>query len=252
MSARPATTLWWATFVLGLALTVAVMPSLARADDDRAMDSLQAMSDSLKAANSYAFSAGVFFDELSPIGLRIKRFARYEVSVRHPDKLAWSVAFDDGTSRKGVFDGREVVFTQPASKSYTRLPFEGSVDELIDHLQDEYGIGLPIADFVYSDMMAAHKPYIVTATDLGDRILPDMTVSHLLIEGAAADWQIWIENKDPALPLRFVATFVRQLGDPEYMITFRKWTLNQVSESDFDLRIPSDWEKVNIAEASNR
>ena len=128
-------------------------------------------------------------------GLRIKRYASYEVSVRHPDKLAWSVAFDDGTFRKGVFDGKEVVFAQPASKSYTRLPFEGSVDELIDHLQDEYGIGLPIADFVYSDIMAAHKPYIVTVTDLGDRVLPDKTVSHLLIEGSAADIDRWQLNR---------------------------------------------------------
>ncbi len=178
-------------------------------------------------------------------------YARYDVSVRHPDKLAWSVTFDDGTSRKGVFDGKkkQIVFAQSASKSYTRLPFEGSVDELIDHLQDEYGIGLPISDFVYSDIMAAHKPHIVTATDLGDRVLPDKTVSHLLIEGSAADWQIWIENKDPALPIRFVATYVRQLGDPEYMITFWKWTLNQVSENDFELRIPSDWEEIEITAA---
>ncbi len=90
MTARP--TLWCATFALGMVLTIAVVPSLAQGDDDSALESLQAMSDSLKATNSYAFSAGVFFDELSPTGLRIKRYARYDVSVRHPDKLTWSVA----------------------------------------------------------------------------------------------------------------------------------------------------------------
>ena len=249
MTAR--STLWNATFVLGMASAIAVMPSFVRAGDADDLESFQAMSDSLKAADSYAFSAGVFFDEMSPTGLRVKRYAKYDVSVQHPDKLAWSVSFDDGTARRGVFDGskKQIVFTQSANKSYTRLPFEGTVDELIDHLQDEYGIGLPIADFVYSDMMASHKPHIVTATDLGDRVLPGKTLSHLLIEGSAADWQIWIDNEAPRLPLRFVATYIRQLGDPEYMITFSNWTLNQVSDSDFELGLPSGWTEIDIVAA---
>jgi hypothetical protein len=157
--------------------------------------------------------------------------------------------FDDGTSRKGAFDGKEVVFAQMGTKSYTKIPFAGSVDELIDHLSDKYEVGLPISDFIHSDILAAHKPYIVNATKLGDRVLPDTTVSHLLVEGSVADWQIWIANNETALPIRFVATYARRLGDPEYMITFWEWTLNRVKDSDLELHVPSDWKKIEITAA---
>lgn len=238
-----------AAIAFALAVAVPGSPAMAQEDDESGMPYLQAMSDSLKNAEAYAFTAGVFFDETSPTGLRAKRYAVYDVAVKHPDQIAWSVAFDDGTVRRGAFDGKTVTFAQPANKAFTRIAFEGSIDELIDNLHDNFGIGLPIADFVYSDVMEAQKPYIISATDLGERAVPNSTARHILVEGTAADWQVWIEQKEHALPLRFVATYVRQLGDPEYMITFWKWTLNNVDMAPYMVDVPSDWTEVQITSA---
>lgn len=99
--------------MLGMVAIIGATPTLGSSqemnDHDRAMDVFQAMSDTLKNAESYGFTAGLFFDEMSNDGTRIKRYALYDVTVQHPNNLAWSVAFDNGSFRKGVFDGRKSV-----------------------------------------------------------------------------------------------------------------------------------------------
>lgn len=234
-----------AVAIVGILGSVAA--PVARADD-AAIAKLQAMSDTIKNAQSISFVARVFFDELHDDHTMSKRFATYNVFVRHPDTLAFEVKFDDGTRRTGVFNGKELLMALPAMKSFSRFKLTGSISTLIDYMQDSLGLNIPLADFLFQDMMAAHGPDIQSVADLGERRFNETTLDHIAIEGAGASWQLWLDRSQNSLPLRFVAKFIRVAGAPEYMATFTEWKLNEEEKDIFVTMAPDDWVEYELVE----
>lgn len=233
-----------------LCATAALPPAFAQDDPaplapglegDEGFQKLAAASDFLKAAESLRFVASSFFDGQSQSGVRLKRFATHEVVVRRPNELAFVTIFDDGFERRGWFSGSELVVATPAAETYIRLPFEGSVDALLDHVSDTYDISVPFADFVRSDIIAAQRPYLLSIEDAGTRRVANMSVDHIVGESIAADFQIWIQTGDTPLPVRFVATYVREPGDPDYMLTFLEWDLNAATDENFEVELGENW-----------
>ncbi len=220
---------------------------VARADED-AIAKLQAMSDTIKAARSISFVARVFFDEIHDDHTMSKRFATYNVFVRHPDILAFEVKFDDGTRRTGVFNGKELLMALPARKSFSRFKLTGSISTLIGYMQDNLGLNMPLADFLFQDMMAAHEPNIQNVANLGERRFNDTTLDHIAIEGAGASWQLWLDRSQNSLPLRFVAKFIRVAGAPEFMATFTEWEINEEEKDIFITEVPDDWTEYEMVE----
>jgi hypothetical protein len=234
-----------AAVILNLSFAVA---AIAQDDgDDPSMSLLQGMSDTLGNADSARFLAGTFFDEALPNGATIKRYAVYDVVVRHPDRLAFDVTFDDGSVRNGVFDGEHLIIAVPANRSYIRLEAAGTVDQLLHRMQDEFDIAMPLADILYSDIMDAHASDIMHAVHHGERKYDDRTFDHITVEGAMASWQVWLDQSMAGLPARFVARYIRSTGQPEFMATFFEWTLNGAVDEDFAIEIPDDWVELVAA-----
>lgn len=217
-------------------------------EQSEGMQKIRAMSEYIKSAKSMSFTANSFFEQPSTGGPAIKRFASHKIYIQHPNKLAFRAEFDDGLVRVGNFDGETLIVALPADKTYTAIPIKGSIDEMLEVLDDEYGIALPIADFLYSDFYAAQKEYIEYSEYIGRRKLFDRTYDQVLFTGPTANWQLWITAENP-LPARFIATYFREPGDPEFMATFLNWSLNSVSSSDLELDIPGDWQEIGLATA---
>ncbi len=226
-------------------------PAAETADMEQSegMKKLKAMSDYLKSAKNMSFVVNSFFEERSEEGPAIKRFVSRRIFLQHPDKLVFRAEFDDGTERFGGFDGKNLVIGLPAQKSYTVIPVEGSIDDMIDTLQDEYGISIPITDFLYSDIYEAHKEFIYDAEYVGPRQLFGQSYDQIVVEGHSANWQLWIDATDKPLPIRFIAKFIREPGDPEYMATFLNWKIDGVDEAEFVVEIPEDWQEVDLKPA---
>lgn len=247
------------TFPIGIAIVLAtglVDPALSddtqsngaiSAEQSEGMKKLRAMSDYMKSAESMSFVVNSFFEEpLRGDGPAIKRFVSHKVYLQHPDKLAFRAEYDDGLVRVGNFDGKRLIIALPADKTYTTIPVSGSIDGMLDFLHDEFDISLPIADFLYSDFYAAQKDYIEHSEYVGSRRLFDRSYDQVVFTGPTANWQLWIGGDRP-LPARFIATYFREPGDPEYMATFLNWTLNGVAEGDLLLEIPDTWRAIDLS-----
>lgn len=246
------------TFVIGAAFAIATSLAGPAISDDKpangasdaeqseGMQKLRAMSDYMKSAKSMSFVVNSFFEEpLRGDGPAIKRFVSHKIHLQHPDKLAFRAEYDDGLVRIGNFDGERLVIALPADKTYTTIPISGSIDEMLDFMHDEFDISLPIADFLYADFYAAQKDYIEYSEYVGSRRLFERTYDQIVFSGPTANWQLWISGDRP-LPARFIATYFREPGDPEYMATFLNWNLNGVAESDLALEIPDEWRAIDL------
>lgn len=218
----------------------------AALEQTEGMKKLKTMSDYLKSAKNMSFVVNSFFQEPADGGPAIKRFVSHKVFLQHPDKLAFRAEFDDGIVRVGSFDGKTLTIGLPANKTYTTVPITGSIDEMLDILHDDYDISLPIADFLYSDFYASQSQYIDYSEYVGARKLFDKSYDQVVFSGPTANWQLWIGTDTP-LPARFIASYFREPGDPEYMATFLNWNLNTVAESDLVLEIPAQWKLLELS-----
>lgn len=213
---------------------------------DLADDKLFAMSEFLKAAGSIKFVSSSFFDEPRPTGPSAKRFTFHKITLKRPNKLAFESAFDDGSQRRGWFDGKTLIIASPGQKAFSKIDFRGSVDDLLVFLEEERNLSLPVADFLYSDIYDRQFPFIMSSEYLGERHLLRENLDHLSFRSVAADWQIWIEQGKKPLPRRMLITYVRSPGDPEYMVTFVDWEIETATDKDFEMQIEEDWKEVPI------
>lgn len=211
--------------------------------DDRAMDKLRAMSDVLEAAKSMKIHAIAFFDEVEESGVKNKRIIEHSISLKRPDRLRFTSTFDDGEVREGYFNGKHLIMANPSTKKFVRLEIEGNIDTLLDTLNDKYQMNIPITDLLYSSVLSAQQPYILSGVYLGERTLVDLEMDHLSFESVGTEWQVWL-RKSSHLPVRMLIRFVEHKSEPEYMVTFLDWKINTVTAEDLTFIISPDWELV--------
>ena len=213
--------------------------------DPQAERRLRAVSDYLGSADTLRFQAASFFDEVEDSGVKVKRFIIHDVVVQRPDRLHFRSRFDDDTSRIGWYDGTRFVVASETEGLYIDVEAPETIDELVDMLQQDYGMTLPVADLLYSDFFAAQAPHILSAAYLGERRADDLVLDHLSFESTGADWQLWAEADDTPVPVRMVIEFIHAEGAPQYMITLRDVAIDgPVDDALFQPDLLPEWQLV--------
>lgn len=213
--------------------------------DEKAGQILQGMSDYLAKADTASFRVKTFFDQVRESGIKIKRARMGYVLLNRPNKLHVRSISENGAARTVWFDGSNLtVFNRHVNEVKT-LDFKGTTDALIDHLEDKYQVNLPVADLLFSDVNKALKESIISSEYLGIRTVKGIKCHHLSFESAGADWQIWIEADSTPLPRRFVVTYVKEKGEPQFMAQLDRWSIGMnVDASSFKAGVPESAKKV--------
>jgi len=213
--------------------------------DPRAESRLQELSDFLGSVRTLSFTADSFFDEIEGSGVKIKRFIIHDIVLKRPDRLYFKSTFDDGGTREGRYNGKKLIVAAPGMNSYVEIEAPGNVDALLDFVQEEHGLSVPVSDLLYSNLAATHSEHLLSGVYLGQRSLRGTTLDHLSFESVGADWQVWMDAGEPPVPRRIVITFVGTEGEPEYMATLRDWKFDQaVSDNVFEFEPPADWKRL--------
>lgn len=217
----------------------------AAADPD-AVAAVQAMTDHLAGMSSFAFDATILFDEPALQGVPGKRAASIHLAVKRPDKLFFEAAFDDGSDRKVWFDGTTVTLANVVDETYIALPFDGDTDGLIEAIQTRLGLNLPVLMFARSTPFDDIADNVLDISLVGTRTLGDDVSTLVDIDTIDAASQLWIAEGSAPLPQRLVITYVRQVGDPEYVLTFTGFSETELPDATFEAQIPDGWTAVEL------
>ncbi|HSK38844.1 MAG TPA: DUF2092 domain-containing protein, partial [Arenibaculum sp.] len=215
------------------------LPS-AHADEAYARDLLQAMSVYLAAQTALSFNYDVDIEVVTIEDQKLAIASSGSVTLNRPDRIraTRSGGFADVEM---AFDGRTLTLLGKSENVYVEIDTPGTVDHLVDILRDEYGVPLPAADLLLSDVHGALTPLIVDVKDLGVGIIRGVACDHLAFRTDEADFQIWIAQGDHPSPCRYVITTTAVTGWPQYNIDVRDWrTGTEVAADDFTLPIPAD------------
>ena len=209
---------------------------------------LKAMSDFLAAQKTLSVGFDTVFEIVTPTDQKLGLASSGTATLSRPDKIrvARSGGFADFEI---LYDGKTLTFLGKNANLFTQVAAPGTVDQLIDILQDKYNRPLPGADLLMSNSYDELMQDVYDFKDLGSGVINGVECDALAFRKADVDWQIWIAQGDHPYPCRFVVTSKLANGDPQYTIQFRDWKFgNDVAADDFAFKNASNAKQVELME----
>ena len=110
------------------------------------------------------------------------------------------------SEREIIYDGKTVTLYTPAQKYYSTVEFTGTIGELIDQLEERYGVEIPLSDLFLWGTPAAPLDKIESAMNAGQDFIDKDLCDHYAFRQGRIDWQIWITTGSKPLPRKIVIT----------------------------------------------
>ena len=182
-----------------------------RVELDRVTDSaeakrmLKAMSDFLGAQKTLSFGFDTVFEVVTPTDQKLGLASSGTATLSRPDKFA-SRGAGGFADFEILYDGKTLTFLGKNANLYTQVAAPGTVDQLIDTLQDKYHRPLPGADLLMTNSYDELMQDVYDLKDLGSGVINGVECDTLAFRKNDVDWQIWIAQGDRPYPCRFVVT----------------------------------------------
>ncbi len=222
-----------AVFALGLSISTARAQDTAQAQEkviDPFVEQLiKLTSDYLTSADAFRVKADVTYEEVLTSGKKIQLSRTVEVMLRRPDRIRVEVLGDRG-SRRVYYDGKTLSMHHLDQTVYGIVDAPDTIDEMIDTLREQYGMAVPLADLLVSDIDQSFRDNAESGKYMGLHYLQGVKHHHLLLSNQNVDYQIWIEDSARPVPNKIVITYVNEPGQPQFTAILSGW--------DFAPRLP--------------
>ena len=216
-------------------------PAVATTPDPAQM--LRVMFDTLSKAQQFTFKATRQLDPALVIGGTVAESAQIDVSVSRPRRIRARSVSDAG-ARVFYADGQNLSLFDEAMNLYATTPLTGTIDEMVEALDNRYGFTPPLAEFILNDPHKKFTTEIQGSQYKGKESINGVECERVTLTGEIADADVWIAITDH-LPRKFVATFKDREGGPQLTVDFTDWNLAaKLEESIFVFDPPKDAEKI--------
>ena len=224
----------------------------ARADEGNAKKLLKGMTDYMTAQKSISFNYDAGLEVVTKDDQKLSLLSSGSVVLNRPDKIRFtrSGGFAD---IEMLFDGKTLTLLGKNANVYVQADAPGTVDQLVDELQEKFKRPLPAADLLLSNAYDELTSDVIDIKDLGSGVVGGVECDYLAFRKKEVDFQIWIAQGDKPYPCRFSITSRVVSGGPQYSIQVRDWkTGDEVAMADFTFKNSSNASKVEIADVRER
>lgn len=229
-----------------MAVLSGAVPSYA--DEAGAKMVFKSMSDFLTAQQTVAVSYDATLEIVTAEMMKVGLASSGNLSFSRPDKFR--VTRTGGIADvEMVFDGKTLSAYGKTLNVVGRLPLEGSLDDVIATLRDEFGLEVPAADLLSSAPYDVMMENVTGGEALGEGMIRGQMCDHLAFRTAEVDWQIWVAQGDKPFPCRFTITSKMTAMAPSYSIEFSGWKSGaETAADDFQLKPAAGAKEVPITE----
>lgn len=130
------------------------------------------------------------------------------------------------------FDGQTVTISVDEPAIYAQMEAKGTVDEAIAAVRSHTGMDAPAGDLFFADPYEGLLTDVISGTYYGRSFVDGVECHHLAFRAAKVDWQIWIQDGDAPLPMKYVITSKWVTGAPQFAVRFRDWNSNPKIDAD--------------------
>ncbi len=178
----------------------------------------------LATAKAFKFKAASHMDEVLENGELVSVSRQSEVVVKRPDRFRINI--DGGDVSWDIwYDGKTITLLDRVAKEAGAIDAPSTIDETLDFVVEKYGLTIPLSDLLYSDMDGSMLKNVETAQYLGLGNVDKDECHHLKFKQDIIDWEIWIDSGEQAVPRKFVITYKKEKGNPQYSTILSDWVL---------------------------
>jgi hypothetical protein len=142
------------------------------------------------------------------------------------------------------FDGHTLTAFSANSNVYAQEDSPGTIDAMLDKAAKRGETTFVFADLVSADPYAAMTKGLQSAKVVGSSTIDGVETEHLVVHGAAVDWEIWIGTKD-RLPRMVTLTNINDARKPTHTVQLSGWVLDEaVPAGAFVFQAPADAVRV--------
>ena len=206
------------------------------------------MTDYVGAQQAIAFDYDATLEVVTKDRQKLQLASSGTVSLARPDKIR--------TTRSGgfvdietVFDGKTLTLLGKNKNVYTQVELPGSLDNLVNELQNKYDRPLPAADLFFSHAYDEMMADVTNVKDLGSGVIGGIECDYFAFRAKDVDWQIWMMQGAKPRPCRYVITSTRITEGPQYTVQLRNWkTGGEVATTDFTFKPPAGAKQISLDE----
>src|SRR5271170_2187535 len=185
------------------------------------------------------------YDVVQDDGQKVEFGEVRQVLIDRPDRLRVQLEQSDGDKFAIYFDGKDLIFFSQKENVFTKVEKPGSVDDMLRYVIYDLQTRIPLALLLASSIKEELEKR-ATEVDYVERTTIDgKPVDHLAGRTADIDFQMWLAQGEQPLPLRFVITYKKDVGQPQYRANLSDWNLApKIDDSAFAFSPPAGAEAI--------
>jgi hypothetical protein len=200
---------------------------------------LRQMADYLSGLQSFTVQNFAVDETAFKTGEKIQATSDSEIAVQRPNHLR-STQRGAGEGLGLWYDGKTMTVACKANGSFESVAAPANIDEAIDKVRKHFKVDAPGADLLYSKPYEILMEQVVSGRVIGRETIQGIPANHLAFQGEDVDFQIWIQDGNQPLPLRFVITTKAVKGNPQFTVQLSNWnTQPKLSAADFTFQPPA-------------
>lgn len=217
--------------------------------DAEAIAALDRMGATLRGMSRFQVRSDATVERVYENGQKLQYLMRTTYLVDKPDRMMVDLQSDDA-HRRIFYDGKAMTLVGLKARKYVRFPVSGSIANVLERAEDDYGIDFPLRDlFLWgADEGAADRPE--TGFRVGDAMIGDTPVDHYAFRQSGTDWQIWLEKGDRPLPRKMVVTRTDVVEQPQYVAYFTWDTAPNISANAFNWKPDANYQLIDFGTAA--
>jgi len=237
--------------ILSFSLSLMAQSSAApkNADiDPAAMAALNKMGTYLRTLETFQVKSVQTTDDVLDNGQTIQTNGVIDLLAARPNRLRAEITSDD-MHRLFFYDGKSFTIFGQLVNYYATVPAPPTIGELIEKLDEHYGIEMPLVDlFLWGSPQSDSAKNITGAIDIGPSSIDGTSCEQYAFRQAGLDWQIWIQLGDYPLPRKLILTTTDDVARPRHSQVLT-WNLApSFNVAAFTFEPPDGAQKIAIAE----
>jgi hypothetical protein len=223
--------------------------------DPQARELMEKMSAYLASLPRFTVHTETTQQVVFPSGLVLDSDRAADVAVERPNRLRVHIV----SAKRNVevyYDGATVALYSPDQKLYTTWPAPPTIDQLAARAQQQEGLALPAADFLFRSPYQRMMAKVERGSYIGRSLVRGVMTDQLAFRQKGVDWQIWIQEGDRPLPVRLAIKDRATRGNPWHTVTMTDWdTAPELTPAMFTFTPPEGAQRIaaaNLAELRAR
>ncbi|WP_408096557.1 DUF2092 domain-containing protein [Peredibacter sp. HCB2-198] len=235
---------------LSLFLVISCTPTLYAQEENGKVDPevvsrIEEMGKYLRGLKQFEVKSNFTFEIVTEDNQKFEYPGDLHYKVMNPNKL-YAELKSDHKHRKYYYDGTSMTIYDPKTKFYGQIAAPDTIAELMEQIENEYKIVLPLEDLFDWGTSKAPTNNIKVATYIGETKFGEVVVEQFAIRQGNIDWQLWVTKGERPLPKKLIYTANDDQTRPQFAAEL-KWNVDpKLKQKDFEFRAPKGSYKIEI------